>query len=110
MLFLIFFMWHFALVVEVGRCFISSTVSLGQVVKWPFLNSWSKVFFTRLKRSAWYHLDRSGLILAARVLSVSGCCLVGGWLELLVSLTCHMPDVVDWFPSSTVRPSLNELR
>ena len=37
MFFLICFMWIFAVAMERGRCFMSSTVRLSQVVKWPFL-------------------------------------------------------------------------
>ena len=37
MLFLIYFMWTFAVAMEGGRCLMSSTVRLGQVVKWSFL-------------------------------------------------------------------------
>ena len=53
---------------------MSSIVRLGQVVKWPFLMDWSKVLFPGIKRDAQYHLDSSGLILAARVLSDVICC------------------------------------
>ena len=66
MFFLICFMWPFNVDMEGGRCFISSTVSLGQVVKWPLLMAWIKVFLTGLKRDAWYHLAISGLLLASR--------------------------------------------
>ena len=52
---------------------MSSNVRLGQVVKWPFLMDWGMVFFTGIKRDAWYHLDSSGLILDARTLSATGC-------------------------------------
>ena len=38
--FLIYFMWPFAVDMEGGWCFMSSTVRLGQVVKWPFLMAW----------------------------------------------------------------------
>ena len=78
MFFLICFMWHFAVAMEGGGCFISSTVKLLQVVKWVFLMDWSKVILTRLNRAAWYHLASSGLITAARELSAYGCCLLGG--------------------------------
>ena len=89
---------------------MSSTVRLVQVVKWPFLMTWSKVLFTGLKRYAWYHLDRSVLLIAARALSAAGCCWLGGFVGLLVRLTCHMPDVDDLLPSSTISPSLTTLR
>ena len=74
MFFLIYFMWPFSVAVEGGMCFISSTVRLVQVVKWPFLMAWSKVFFTRLKRAACYHLASSSLLLSARALSAAGFC------------------------------------
>ena len=73
---------------------MSSTVRLVQVIKCPLLIDWSKVFLTGINRAAWSHLDSSGLILAVRALSDTGCCLLGVWLGLLVKLTCHMPDVV----------------
>ena len=95
-------MWPFSVATEGGRCFISSTVRLGQVVQGPFLMAWRKIFLTGINRAVWYHLDSSGLILAARALSAAGCCLLGGWLGLLVRLTCHMPDVVYRFPYGTV--------
>ena len=110
MFFLICFMWPFEVNMEGGMCFMSSTVRLVQVVKWPFLMAWSKVLFNGLKRDAWYHLARSGLLLASRTLSAVGCCWLGGPVGLLVLLTCHMPDVVDLFPSSTVSPYLTKLR
>ena len=53
---------------------MSSTVSLDQVVKWPFLMAWGKLFLTGIKRPGWYHLDRSNLLLDARSLNSSGCC------------------------------------
>ena len=37
MFFLICFMCPFEVAMEGGRCFMSSTVRLGQVVNWPFL-------------------------------------------------------------------------
>ena len=52
---------------------MSFTFILGQVVKWPFLMDWSNVFFTGIKRAAWYHLASSGLLLATRALSAAGC-------------------------------------
>ena len=72
--------------------------------------AWSKIFLTGMKRAEWYHLASSGLLISARALSDAGCCLLGGWLGLLVRLTCHMHDVVDWLPSSTVSPSLTKVR
>ena len=89
---------------------MSSTVRLGQVVKWPFLVACSKVLFTGINRSAWYHLASSGLFIAARALSAAGCCLRVGWVGLLVSLTCHIPDVEDLLLSSNLSPSLTTLR
>ena len=74
MFFLIFFMWHFAVDMQVGRCFMSYTVRLIQVVKWLFLMAWSKVLFTGLNRTIRHHLDISGLLLSARELSAAGCC------------------------------------
>ena len=50
-LFLICFMWPFAVDMEGGRFFMSYTVRLVQVVNCPFLMDWSKVFFTGLKRA-----------------------------------------------------------
>ena len=47
MFFLICFMWPFNVDMEGGRCFISYTVRLVQVVKWPFLMAWSKVLLDR---------------------------------------------------------------
>ena len=52
MFFLICFMWPFAVAMEGVRGFMSSTVRLGQVVKWAFLMDLSKFFFTGLKRAA----------------------------------------------------------
>ena len=72
--------------------------------------AWSKVFLTGINRAAWYHLDTSGLFLADRTLIDSGCCFRGGWLGLLVMLTCHIPDVVYQLTYSTVTPSLTTLR
>ena len=89
---------------------MSSNYSLVQVVKWPFLMDWIKVFFTGINRSIWYHLDSSGLLLASRALSAVGFLWIGGLVGLLVRLTCHMPDVDDIFPSSTISPSLTTLR
>ena len=103
-------MCPFAVSMEGYGCFISSSVRLGQVVKWSFLMDWSEVLLTGLKRATWYHLYSSVLLISARTLSAAGCCLLGGWLGLLVSLTSHMPDVVNRFPSSTVSPSLTTLR
>ena len=65
MFFLICFMWNFAVAMEGDMCFMSSTVRLGQVAKWPFLMAWSMILFTGLKRAEWYHMDSSSLILAA---------------------------------------------
>ena len=110
MFFLICFMWTFTMDMEGGRCFISYTVRLGQVVKWPFLMAWSKVFLTGLNRAAWYHLASSGLLLAARELSDYGCCFIGDWLGLVVRLTYHITDVVVRLTSSNVIPSLIKLR
>ena len=89
---------------------MSSTVRLGQVVKWLFLMTWSNVFFTALNRAAWYHLYSSGLLIAVRELSADGCCWTGGPVGLMVILICHIPDVDDLLPSSTVIPSLTTLR
>ena len=104
------FMRTFAVAVEGGKCLMSSIVRLVKVVKWPFLTSWSKVLFTRLKRDEWYHLARSLLLLADRALSAASCCWLDGLLGLLFRLTCHMTDVVDLMPFSTVSPSLTALR
>ena len=52
----------------------------------------------------------SVLLLAARALSAAGCFWIGGLVELLFRLTCHVSDVVDLLPSSTVIPSLTTLR
>ena len=109
-LLLIYFMWPFAVAKEVGRCFMSSTFRLGHAVKWTFLMAWSKILFTGIKRAAWYHLASSGLLLASREFSADGCCWLGDPVGLLVRLTCHIPDVDDLFPSSTVIPSLTTLR
>ena len=46
MLFLACFMCPFDVDMNGGSCFMSSTVMLGQVVKWLFLMSWINVFFT----------------------------------------------------------------
>ena len=107
---LICFMCNFDVAMEGGRCLMSFTVMLGQVVKWPFLMARSKVFFTGLKRATWYHLARSGLRLAARALSAAGYCLIDGPVGLLVRLTCPIPDMDDLLPSSTVSPYLTTLR
>ena len=66
---------------------MSSTVRFGQVVKWPFLVAWSKVFFTGIKRATWYHLAISGLLLTARALRDDGYLWLGGLVGLLVSFT-----------------------
>ena len=66
---------------------MSSTIHLGQVIKWPFLMACSKVFLDGLKRSSWYHLASSGLLIVARSFSAAGCCLIGGWLGVMVRLT-----------------------
>ena len=89
---------------------MSSTVRLGQVVKWPLLMALSKFFFTGIKRAVWYHLASSVLFLATRALSADGCFCIGGLVGLLVRLTFYIPDVDDIFPSSTVSPSLTTLR
>ena len=89
---------------------MSSSIRLGRVVKLLFLMAWSKVFFTGINRAAWYHLASSVLLLAARALSAAGCFWIGGLVELLFRLTCHVSDVVDLLPSSTVIPSLTTLR
>ena len=52
---------------------MSSTVRLVQVAKWPFLMAWIKFFFTGLMRAAWYHLDSSDLLLAARASGAASC-------------------------------------
>ena len=110
MIFLICFMWTFEVAMEGGRCFMSSTVRLGQVAKWPFLMAWSKVSSTEINRAALYHLASSRLLLAARALSAAGCCWQGGLLELLVRLTCHIRDVDDLLTFSTISTSLTTLR
>ena len=89
---------------------MSSTVRLVQVENFLFLMTWSKVFFTGLNRNAWYPLASSGLLLADRALSAAGCCWLYGPVSLLVKLTCHIPDVYDLLPSSTVVPYLTTLR
>ena len=110
MFFLIRFMCTFAVVTEGDRYFMRSTIRLGKVVKWMLLMAWSKVFLTGMESAMWYHLSRSGLLLAARPLSAAGCCSLGVWLGLLFMLTCHIPDVFDQFPSNNVRTSLTTLR
>ena len=89
---------------------MSYTARLVGGVKWPFLMACIKVFLARLNRAAWYNLDRYDLLLSARVERSDSCCLLSGWLGLLVRLTCRMPDVVGRFPSSTVSSSLTKLR
>ena len=103
-------MCPFVVSMDGGRCFVISTFMFGQVVKWPFLMAWSNIFFTGIKRAAWYHLDRSGLLLVYRELSADGCCWLGGPAGLMVRLTCHIPDVYDLLISSTVSSSLTTLR
>ena len=71
--FLICFMWPFAVSIEGVRCFMSSTVRLGQVVKGPLFMDWSKVLFTEINRAKCYQLASSGLLLGARALSAAGC-------------------------------------
>ena len=110
MFFLVCSMWTFAVAMEGGNCFMSSTVRLVQVVKCPLSMAWSKVLFTWLKRDAWYNLASSGLLLAARALSDTDCLWVGGLVGLMVRLTFHMPDVDNMLPSSTVSPYLTTLR
>ena len=80
------------------------------MANWTFLMAWNQFLFTEIKRAAWYHLDSFGLFLDARELRAIVCCWLGGLVGLLVSLICHMPDVVDLLPSSTVSPSLTTLR
>ena len=77
MFFLIYFIWTFAVAMEGGRFLLSSTDWSVQVVKWTFLTDWSKIFLTGMKRSVWYHLARSGLIIISRAFSADGCCLLG---------------------------------
>ena len=88
---------------------MKSTARLGQVVNCPFLMAWSKVFFTGLNSVTWYHLDSYVLLIDDSALSAYGCCLLGGWSELLVRLTCHMHDVFERLPSNTVSLSLTIL-
>ena len=59
------------------------------------LGAWGKVLLTGMNSVEWYHLASSGFLLAARALSAAGCCLFGGWSELMVRLKCHMTDVFD---------------
>ena len=87
MFFLICFMWPFSVAMEGVRCLISSPVRLVQVVKWPFLMAWSKIFFSGLNRSMWYHLYSSVLLIVSRALSASVCCFLGVHLGLLVMFT-----------------------
>ena len=87
------------------RCFIRSTVSLVNVAKWNFFIDWSKILRKGLTSVVWYHCTSFGLILAVRELSDAGYFWLGGWSGLLVSLTCHMPDVFDQVNYNTVRPS-----
>ena len=87
-----------------------STVRLGQVVKWPFLMAWSKVFLNGLKSVVWCHLASSGLLLSAIALSYDVCFFLGGWLGFLVRLTYHMPDVFYQLPFNIFLPSLTTLR
>ena len=77
---------------------------------WLFLMGCSKVLRKGINSVAWYHLTSYGFILAVRALSASGCCWLGVWSELLVSLTFHIPDVFDRVPSNTFILSLNTLR
>ena len=77
MFFLIFFMCNFAVAMEGGRCFMRSTVRLGQVVNLPFLMAWSKGLLTGMEITVWYHLASPGLLLSARALSAAGCCCLG---------------------------------
>ena len=95
---------------EGGRWFIISNFRLGQVVKWPLLMAWIKVLLTGLNRATWYYLASYVLLLVDREFSAAGCFLLGGWLGLMLRLTWHMPDVIDWLPASTVIPSLSTLR
>ena len=63
----------FYMATEGRRLFIRSTVRLGNVDKWPLLMDWSKVLRIGLNSVAWYHCDRSRLVLADRKLSTDGC-------------------------------------
>ena len=103
-------MWPFAVAMEGRMCFMSYTVRLVQVLKWPFLMAWSNVFFTGIKRDAWYHLASYGLLLAARALSADGCFWIGGPMGLMARLNYHIPDVDELLPSTTVSPSFTTLR
>ena len=87
-----------------------STVRLGQVVKWPFLMAWSKVFLNGLKSVVWCHLASSGLLLSAVAFSSGVSFFLGGRSGLLVRLTYHMPDVFYQLPSNIVIQSLTTLR
>ena len=103
-------MWPFTVPMEGGRFFVSSMVSLVQVVKWTFLMDWIKVFFTMLNSSTWYHLFSFGLLLAVRSLIAADCCWLGVLVGLLVRLTCHIPYLDYLLTYSTVSPSLTILR
>ena len=89
---------------------MSSTVMLGQVVKWPFLMAWSQFLFTGISRAMYYNLVISGLLLASRALSAAGCFCLDGPVGLMVRLTCHIPDVEYLLPYRTISPSLTTLR
>ena len=66
MLFQSFFMCNFLVVVDGGRCFMSSNVRLVHVEKWPFLMARRWVFRTDLNSRVWYHYNNYSLVLAAR--------------------------------------------
>ena len=87
-----------------GRCFNRSTVSLGYVNKWTFLMDWRRVLRTVINSVAWYHSDRSGLVIDSSAYSSTGCGWLGQWYGFLVRLNCHMLDVFDRVPSNTFRP------
>ena len=103
-------MCHLYVAMDGGICFISSTVRLVHMAKWPLLVAWSRFFRTGINSAAWYHCANSGLVISSRALSSFGLGGLGGWPGLLLRLTCHMPYLFELLPSNTVRSSFNMLR
>ena len=80
-------MCPFAMVMDGGRCFISSNFRFDHVEKWPLLMAWRRVLQIGINIMAWYQCDNSGLILAGRVLSAAGHRGLGWWPGILVRLS-----------------------
>ena len=110
MSFLVCFTYPFAVVMNGWRCSISSNVRFGHVAKYPFLMDCRRFWRTGLNIVEWYHLDRSGFVLSDRSLGDTGLGEFSLVNNMLVRLTCHMPNLSDKCPSSIVRTLSTTLR